>query len=87
MYENTILVTNNKRRVYKTEETELHEKKVLFAYRIASNKRPTSRKRLPRINAPFFLISFYKRLLRINAPLFKGKEREWVYYVVYKQYI
>ena len=37
-------------------------------YRITSNKRPTSRKRLPRINAPFFLILFYKRPLRINAP-------------------
>ena len=44
-------------------------------YRIASNKRPTSKKCLPQINAHFFLILFYKRLLRINSPLFKGKER------------
>ena len=52
-------------------------------YRIASNKRPTSRKRLPRINAPFFLILSYKRLLRITAPFLKGKsvikyKNEWV---------
>ena len=36
-------------------------------YRIASNKRPTSRKRLSRINAPFFIILFYKSPLRINV--------------------
>ena len=40
----------------------------IYTYRIASNKRPTSRKRLPRINAPLFHILFYKRPLRINTP-------------------
>ena len=32
-------------------------------YRIASNKRPTSRKRLPRINAPLL-----SHIIFINAP-------------------
>ena len=49
---------------------------LILSYRIASNKRPTSRKRLPRINAPLSSHIIYKRLLRINAPLLKGKERK-----------
>ena len=45
-------------------------KYAFYIYRIASNKRPTSRKRLPLINAPpppFFSYYF------INAPFLKGK--------------
>ena len=50
--------------VYYTSTVNMH---FIYIYRIASNKRPTSRKRLPLINV-FFLILFYK------CPLFKGKE-------------
>ena len=46
-----------------------------IVYRIASNKRPTSRKRLPRINAPFSHIVLYTPPSN-KRPLFKGKERK-----------
>ena len=38
-----------------------------YSYRIASNKRPTSRKRLPQINAPTFFSYYF-----INAPFSKS---------------